>query len=70
MRVIGAQRTPFAVASGGFTHNEGFSSTPGVFISLARMKKIVLSQDNSTVEIGMGQVSAMATLILFLSFLV
>ncbi|KAF4539443.1 FAD linked oxidase [Lasiodiplodia theobromae] len=54
MEIISSTRSPFAVKSGGHASNPGFSSTPGVHISLKRMDQIVLSEDNSTVEIGMG----------------
>ncbi|KAM3451210.1 hypothetical protein MY3296_005466 [Beauveria thailandica] len=54
MRIIGGSRTPFAIQSGGHTTNPGFSSTKGVHISLTRLTQIHLSQDKSTVEVGLG----------------
>lgn len=55
-KIIGTTRTPFAVKSGGHASNPGFSSTNGVFISLARFTQITLSQHKSTVELGTGNV--------------
>jgi FAD/FMN-containing dehydrogenase len=45
---------PFAVKSGGHATNPGFSSTPGVHISMTRFNDIVISKDTQTVEIGAG----------------
>lgn len=56
-KIVGSTRTPFAIKSGGHASNQGFSSTTGVQISLAKMKQITLSSDKSTVEIGLGNVS-------------
>ncbi|PMB70683.1 putative FAD-linked oxidoreductase [Beauveria bassiana] len=52
--IIGSSRTPFAIQSGGHTSNPGFSSTKGIHISLARLTQIHLSQDKSSVEVGLG----------------
>lgn len=57
MKIIGSTRTPFAVKSGGHASNPGFSSTSGVFISLVRIKQVILNSDKSVVEIGLGNVS-------------
>lgn len=57
IKIVGSTRTPFAIKSGGHASNQGFSSTTGVQISLAKMKQITLSSDKSTVEIGLGNVS-------------
>ncbi|KAM3072373.1 hypothetical protein ACMFMG_009182 [Clarireedia jacksonii] len=54
LKIIAATRTPFAVKSGGHASNPGFSSTPGVFISMSKMTQVILSDDKSTVEIGSG----------------
>ncbi|ESZ97703.1 hypothetical protein SBOR_1890 [Sclerotinia borealis F-4128] len=54
MKIIAATRTPFAIKSGGHASNPGFSSTTGVFISLAKLTQVTLSQDKSQVEIGTG----------------
>jgi len=53
LTIIAATRTPFAVKSGGHSSN-GFSATTGVLISLVRLKQVILSEDNSSVEIGTG----------------
>jgi len=57
IKLVGQTRTPFAIKSGGHASNPGFSSTPGVFISLVKLKQITLSSDKSTVEVGLGNVS-------------
>lgn len=54
MQIVGATRTPFAVKSGGHASNPGFSSTPGVHISMTRMDHVIPSADNKTVEVGFG----------------
>jgi FAD/FMN-containing dehydrogenase len=56
LRRVGASRTPFAVYSGGHASNPGFSSTPGVHISLKRFNQTELSPDGKTVTIGFGLV--------------
>jgi FAD/FMN-containing dehydrogenase len=57
IKLVGQTRTPFAIKSGGHASNPGFSSTPGVFISLVKLNQVTLSSDKSTVEIGLGNVS-------------
>ena len=57
IKIIGSTKTPFAVKSAGYNSNPGFSSTTGVHISLEKMKQVILSEDKSTVEIGLGNVS-------------
>ncbi|KAH9972621.1 hypothetical protein BGW80DRAFT_1252666 [Lactifluus volemus] len=54
LRELALTRTPFAVKSGGHSLNPGFSSTPGVHISLRRMDDIVVYEDSKIVEIGAG----------------
>lgn len=54
LRHVASTRTPFAIKGGGHTLNPGFSSTPGVHISLARFTDIVIHEDSETVEIGAG----------------
>ena len=51
---ISRARVPFAVKGGGHTTNPGFSSTPGVHISMTRFNDIVIREDCQTVEIGAG----------------
>ncbi|KAK5653719.1 hypothetical protein OQA88_8750 [Cercophora sp. LCS_1] len=55
LQAIGRDRAPFAVMSGGHASNLGFSSTTGVLINMKRLDKVVLSENNKTVEIGFGQ---------------
>ncbi|KAK2613172.1 hypothetical protein N8I77_000099 [Diaporthe amygdali] len=58
--IIGQSQTPFALESGGHASNPGHSSTTGVHISFSRMKQVALSEDKSTVELGMGLIWAEA----------
>lgn len=57
MQTISKYRAPWAIKSGGHASNPGFSSTTGVHISIANLNQVTLSPDNSSVEIGFGQVS-------------
>ncbi|KAH8980666.1 FAD-binding domain-containing protein [Lactarius akahatsu] len=54
VRELGLTRTPFAIKGSGHNANPGFSSTPGVHISMARFRDIVLNEEEGTVEIGAG----------------
>ncbi|KAI0251535.1 FAD-binding domain-containing protein [Lactifluus subvellereus] len=54
LRELASTHTPFAVKAGGHTCNPGFSSTPGVHISLTRFNDIVIHEDSETVAIGAG----------------
>ncbi|KAF8463791.1 FAD-binding domain-containing protein [Russula ochroleuca] len=54
LQQIARARVPFAVKGGGHNANPGFSSTPGVHISMTRLNHIVISKDSRTVEIGAG----------------
>lgn len=54
VRDLGLTRTPFAIKCSGHTANPGFSSTPGVHISMTRFRNIVLNEEEGTVEIGAG----------------
>ncbi|OAQ62766.1 FAD binding domain-containing protein [Pochonia chlamydosporia 170] len=54
LKIVRATRTPFAVKSGGHATNPGFSSTTGVLMSLSQLTQVNLSEDKSTVEIGLG----------------
>lgn len=58
--IIAQSKTPFALKSGGHASNPGQSSTTGVHFSFARMKQVILSDDKSTVELGMGLVREIA----------
>jgi hypothetical protein len=54
LQKIATDRVPFAVKSGGHATNPGFSSTPGVHISMTRFNDIVICNHSQTVEIGAG----------------
>jgi FAD/FMN-containing dehydrogenase len=54
LQQLASTRTPFAIKDGGHTLNPGFSSTPGVQISLVKFNDIVIHEDSETVEIGAG----------------
>jgi len=54
LRELGITRTPFAIKGSGHSSNSGFSSTPGVQISMTRFSDIVLNEEEGTVEIGAG----------------
>ena len=54
LQQIARARVPFAVKGGGHATNPGFSSTPGVQISMTRFNDITISEDSRTVEIGAG----------------
>lgn len=56
LKIVGSTRTPFGVKSGGHSANPGYSSTTGVQISLAKLTQVVLSEDKTTVEVGLGNV--------------
>lgn len=57
IKTIGSTRSPFAVIAGGHASNPGFSSTPGVLISLVRLKTFAPAADHSSVILGTGNVS-------------
>ena len=52
LQILGNSRTPFGVKSGGHATNPGFSSTPGVQISLARFNTFKVNTEAQTVELG------------------
>lgn len=54
IRLIGQNRVPFAVQSGGHTSNPGFSSTKGVHVSLSKLNEVTLSSDGTTARVGAG----------------
>jgi len=56
LRILGNNKTPFAVKGGGHAMNPGFSSTPGVQIAMARFNQVKYSPDKQTVEVGAGLV--------------
>ncbi|KAI0062516.1 FAD-binding domain-containing protein [Artomyces pyxidatus] len=54
LKVLASSRTPFAVKGGGHTGNPGFSSTPGVEISMSRFSEVTVNAATQTVEVGAG----------------
>ncbi|KAJ7064518.1 FAD-binding domain-containing protein [Mycena amicta] len=54
LKIVGQTRTPFAVKGGGHASNPGFSSTPGVHISMTRFSDVVHDSASGTVRIGAG----------------
>ncbi|KAJ7057508.1 FAD dependent oxidoreductase [Mycena amicta] len=54
LKIVGQTRTPFAVKGGGHASNPGFSSTPGVHISMTRFSDVVYDSASGTVRIGAG----------------
>ncbi|KDR67962.1 hypothetical protein GALMADRAFT_79271 [Galerina marginata CBS 339.88] len=52
--ILGSTDTPFAVKGGGHASNSGFSSTPGVHISMYRFSEVTYNQAAQTVVIGAG----------------
>ncbi|KAJ7778986.1 FAD dependent oxidoreductase [Mycena metata] len=54
IKLLGKTRTPFAVKSGGHATNPGYSSTPGVQISLTRFNAIKYDKNKETVVLGAG----------------
>jgi FAD/FMN-containing dehydrogenase len=55
LSLVGAARTPFAVKSGGHAQNPGFSSTPGVHVSMARFNEVTYDADAQTAWVGVSQ---------------
>ncbi|KAF8869587.1 hypothetical protein CPB84DRAFT_1803858 [Gymnopilus junonius] len=47
---------PFGVKSGGHTGNPGFSSSPGILISMKRFNQVVYHPESQTAVIGAGQI--------------
>ncbi|KAL6717473.1 hypothetical protein ACLMJK_005388 [Lecanora helva] len=56
MKVISSTRSPFAIVAGGHASNPGFSSTPGVLISLVRLKTFTPAADKSSIVLGTGNI--------------
>ncbi|KAK7455756.1 hypothetical protein VKT23_010788 [Stygiomarasmius scandens] len=52
--VIATTRTPWAVKGAGHCNNNNMSSTEGLLISMTNFRDITLSDDKSTVKVGMG----------------
>ncbi|KAG9316804.1 hypothetical protein JVU11DRAFT_2869 [Chiua virens] len=56
LRILGQTKTPFAVKGGGHTSNPGFSSTPGVQISMTKFSEVSYDCAGQTVTVGAGLV--------------
>ncbi|PPR03987.1 hypothetical protein CVT24_008306 [Panaeolus cyanescens] len=56
LKIVGRTRTPFAVKGGGHGVNPGFSSTPGIHISMTRFSDIKYQRPTQTAEVGTGLV--------------
>ncbi|KAJ7057517.1 FAD dependent oxidoreductase [Mycena amicta] len=54
LQIVGQTQTPFAVKGGGHAANPGFSSTPGVHISMTRFSDVVYDSASGTVRVGAG----------------
>ncbi|KAJ7599303.1 FAD-binding domain-containing protein [Mycena floridula] len=54
LQLVGSTRTPFAIKGGGHTANPGFSSTPGVHISMSRFADVIYNATTQTATIGAG----------------
>ncbi|KAF9472666.1 FAD-binding domain-containing protein [Pholiota conissans] len=52
--ILGRTKTPFAVKGGGHATNPGFSSSPGVLISMYRFSEITYHAASNTADIGVG----------------
>ncbi|KAK7023501.1 hypothetical protein VNI00_016719 [Paramarasmius palmivorus] len=50
----GDTRSPFAIKGGGHAANPGFSSTPGVQISMSRFSDVEYDENQSTAKVGAG----------------
>jgi hypothetical protein len=54
IKIIGRKRIRFAISCSGHASNQGFSSTPGIHISMHGFQNVTVSPDNSYVDIGGG----------------
>lgn len=54
IKIVGKRRVRFAISCSGHASNPGFSSTPGVHISLKSFQHVTVSPDNAHVDIGGG----------------
>ncbi|CAF1156380.1 unnamed protein product [Adineta steineri] len=56
MKIIGKNRVPFGIKSGGHSLNPGFSSTGGIQISMQCFNKVAYNSTTQTVDVGPGLV--------------
>ncbi|CAF1126040.1 unnamed protein product [Adineta steineri] len=54
IKIIGENRVPFGIKSGGHTLNPGFSSTNGIQISMQCFNKVAYNSTTQTVDVGPG----------------
>ncbi|CAF1179458.1 unnamed protein product [Adineta steineri] len=56
IKIIGENRVPFAIKSGGHSLNPGFSSTAGIHISMQCFNNVNYNPNDGTVDVGPGLV--------------
>ncbi|EIN11992.1 FAD-binding domain-containing protein [Punctularia strigosozonata HHB-11173 SS5] len=56
LKILGQDRVPWAVKSGGHATNEGWSSTPGVQITLSRFNTTQFDPSTGIATVGTGQI--------------
>ncbi|KAL7284766.1 hypothetical protein ACG7TL_002073 [Trametes sanguinea] len=54
LRIVGTNKTPFAVKGGGHAMNPHYSSTTGVQISMARFNEVNYDANANTAQVGAG----------------
>lgn len=54
VKIIGDRRIRFAISCSGHASNQGFSSTPGIHISMKGFQSVTVSANNDYVDIGGG----------------
>ena len=54
LKIIGSRRIRFAVSCSGHASNQGFSSTPGIHISMHGFQDVTVSADKTYVDVGGG----------------
>ncbi|PCH35416.1 FAD dependent oxidoreductase [Wolfiporia cocos MD-104 SS10] len=54
LQIVGRTKTPFGVKGGGHIMNPGYSSTPGVLISMTRFNSVVYDSSAQTAAVGAG----------------
>ncbi|THU83468.1 FAD-binding domain-containing protein [Dendrothele bispora CBS 962.96] len=54
LKIVGSNRTPFAVKGGGHTGNPGYSSTEGIQIAMFRFSEVTYDESAQTATIGTG----------------
>ncbi|QIX02265.1 hypothetical protein AMS68_007782 [Peltaster fructicola] len=54
LKLIGSRRIRFAISCSNHASNQGFSSTPGIHISMHQFNKVTVSADKTYMDIGGG----------------